>query len=224
MIGQPGSHRRGFLQCHVLPAVVVEAEPQGQHRFVVLPFLAVGVCQAGEPTDAHPHGKVLSLDVGRGNAGILRAAHYRLLGYLRDHRRRIAALFFHAFGAVSLDELREVDLPAERFRDRKPVRGEAVRRNLEVSRRCPLQLVGKQGSVFAGSFSEMPCANEFRCPFDPDETVGIAHFVAVLLRNLGPLLAADKRPDFVRFDVIDRNVFEAVGEHPLAVFADVNHQ
>lgn len=39
MILKPAIHRRGFLEGHVLPAVVVEREPQAQHRFVIGPLL-----------------------------------------------------------------------------------------------------------------------------------------------------------------------------------------
>jgi hypothetical protein len=50
-------HRR------VLPAVVVPAVPERQHRFVVLPLLGVSVGQPRHPSAVHPRAEIVALDV-----------------------------------------------------------------------------------------------------------------------------------------------------------------
>jgi hypothetical protein len=67
MVSQPSRDGRGRLDRAVDAGEVVEREEQPEHRVVVFPFLAVRVCQAGEPANRHADRPVVPLDVASAN-------------------------------------------------------------------------------------------------------------------------------------------------------------
>src|SRR5437016_5212099 len=77
--GQSGLLRWRHLDRRMSPTKVVKREEQRHGRFVVLPFLRVGIRQTGQAANLHPQGLVVPLDV--------RSAYSVFIGIAQPSRR-----------------------------------------------------------------------------------------------------------------------------------------
>jgi hypothetical protein len=130
LVGQSLLDGRRGLDGHVRAAVVVPSEPQGNHRFVILTLLAVGVGQPRQPPDGHAEGSVEPFTVrSRRRVQVRVAAPAYFVGAYYVGRRVPPAGFLVTGSAELLDDLGEVGVELVDERDRRRVRAVAIGRD-----------------------------------------------------------------------------------------------
>src|ERR1700741_1894533 len=100
MIRQAALDRWRGADGRMHPAEVVIGEEQGKRRFVVLPFLAVPIGQAGEPTNLHLYRSVVPLNVRRADCILIRDSQLRSGDYLKYLWGRVPSSFLRIGSAV----------------------------------------------------------------------------------------------------------------------------
>lgn len=152
---QPGRFRRSRFQRHVNAAEVVISEEQGHCRSVIRQLLAVRVRQPGQAANLHPKSLVAAFNVARANAGLFRLAKQRGFNRADYLRWRVTTGAFLRF-TVDLDQCGVVDAtPVEDGRDRRPVRRESVRGQLEVALGSEEKIVGENRRVGRRPFANV---------------------------------------------------------------------
>lgn len=108
MIRDSRFHRGRYSQGCMDATKVVVAKIQGQHRMQLAPLFAEGICQSGQPSHAHSHIEILSLNVRRTNLGGVRIPIDRDLLCPGALGGRITLLAF-ARGNIDFNKLCEVN-------------------------------------------------------------------------------------------------------------------
>lgn len=193
------------------PAKVVEHEVEGQRVRVVLDLLGEGVRQPGEPAHAHPDVQVLPLGIAGRNLARIRLAGDHPDARPGAHRRAVAGFRPRLF-TVNLDQLRVIDLRAERILHRLNIGLVRVGRQLNAMAQAAGQIVHELVRRASVPPSDMPAGNQLRFGIDrrPRPHVAVTELPALLLRDVLRLGVAEG-PDFV---ALQPAAFE-VAEHPV---------
>src|SRR5688572_13377814 len=109
----------------MLPAEVVVHEVERNRVGMVDKFLAERISKTGEPPHAHPHGEVLSLDVGRADLAV-QGVTDNSRGFAGSANRGAVSLLVVVVLAKNLHGLSVVNVRSEGDADRVLVRSEAV--------------------------------------------------------------------------------------------------
>ena len=192
-----------------------------RHRVgVVLNLLAESVGEPGEPAHVHPHGEVLTLDVGRRDVrhvGLAFDADLLRPGALG---RAVAALRVVGRGAVDLHELGEVHVTAEGAFHGLQIRPVTVAGELDAVGEAGRHIVHEPLGAFAIPAADEVAHHELAVGVERHPCPGVPGALGGLLR-LGYVLlfGVDEAPDLIDLNPLRphaSNVLVMVGHADLA--------
>jgi hypothetical protein len=137
---------------------------------------------------------------------------------------RVASTVFLRKRAIDLNQRSKVDPLAERGGDRVKVRTEAVCRQLETAVRGVAQLDRELAGVFRAALAEMPRQNEFGCPLDCREAVGVPAVLAEVVPVARALFGPNEPPNFIGLHVLHVNAADDRFQEPLAILPRFHHR
>lgn len=153
--GDSRFHRGCNPQSLMHAAKVVECEPERVGSLQVLPLLAEGVGESRHPAHTHTDGKILPFNVRCANTVRVRLAPYWLC-YGLYHAGWRVSVFVIGWRSIDLDKLGKINPRAKAGMDCIEVGREAVRCDLELTRRGLVHLFSEGHGITRRSPSKVP--------------------------------------------------------------------
>jgi hypothetical protein len=159
---------------------------------VVLDFFRKSVCQSGEPTHAHPHREVLTLDVARRD--VLRVRLARTAECLRslDLRWAVPAGRMGNF-AIELDQLGIIDIGAKPGLNRFEIGAMPVASDLGAIRQPLREITNELYRCRAAPIPNAPGRHKFRIGADRNPCPNVASRLRRLFWRTGRRVASHRR-------------------------------
>lgn len=168
--------RRRHPQRLVAPHEIVVHVMDADCVTEVFQFLGESICQSREAPHRHSHHQVLALDVARRDMGFVRLAGYDVrtgpaafAGAVARLRRGLIA-----WVAVMLDELREVNFPAESSFHRFQIHAMPVRRDLNAMGESTCQVHNERLRIASRPVAVQPMRNQLSFRINRNERPNIA--------------------------------------------------
>ena len=204
------------------PAEIVERKEQRHGRFVVFPFLAMGIGQASQAANLHPKRFIAALNVARANLVFIRIAEPGSSDNVNYRSRRVTSIILRF--SVDLHQGCEIDAPTKDRRNRRPVWREAVRGQLEASLGRVIEVVGEDRRIIRRSLPDVVSQDQFRVPFNRREAPHVAECFRRIETLASLFLHADESPYFVSLDVVYLDVMHGLLHERLALLASFDHR
>jgi len=174
---------------------------------MVLKVLGECIRQAGKATDAHAHGQVLALDVGRRNVIRVRVANDGAMLNADALRWAVTLLSGVRRFAVQLHKHGVINPDAEDILNGAQIGAVAIGGQLHAVAQAAGQILDERIGVTGIALADQPRRDQLGIGVNgrPRPHVALADLVAHLSRQV-LFLAADKRPDFIALNAFARQV------------------
>ena len=182
------------------PAKVVVHIMKRDRVLQILKLFAERVGQPGKPAHRHAHGKILPLNVARGNMLVVGSSADNRLASAHAYSGAISCLWTVLRRPVNLLQHRKIDVFSKCILDRIQVGAMSVRRELYAAGQTFFQILDKMMSSARVASSDEPAGHKLGIRVKCNPSPNVASSVHLLLDMAILLLRINERPNLVTLD------------------------